>query len=185
MKRTFDAILAVAGVVALFGAGVAIGRHSHPSPAVPDTVRVCQTETLVIERPVERLRTIVRHDTVWLAAVEATHNADNPIYNKVCSADTLPQRDSVRAVVPIQQLHYSDDSTFVAVVSGYRARLDSLVLLRRESHTTLRTPRPSPPRVVVSAGPQAGFYRTPVGWQTGIGFGIGVGITLAPRRNNK
>ena len=122
---------------------------------------------------------LVRHDTVWLAADNGTIN------NKVWSADTLSQGDSVRAVVPIQQLRYSDDSTFVAVVSGYRARLDSLVLLRRESHTTLRTPRPSPPRVVISAGPQAGIYRTPVGWQTGIGFGIGVGITLAPRRDNK
>lgn len=181
MKRTFETILAVAAVVALFGAGVTIGRRSHhPSPIAPDTVRVCHTETIVIERPVERLRTIVRHDTVWLATEGAIYN-----YNKVCTADTLPQRDSVRAVVPIQQLHYSDDSTFVAVVSGYRACLDSLVLLRRESHTTLRTPHPSPPRVVVSAGPQAGIYRTPAGWQTGIGFGIGVGITLAPRRNNK
>ena len=179
MKRTLETILAVAAMVALLRAGVTIGRHSHHcSPIAPDTVRVCHTETLVIERPVERLRTIVRHDTVWLAA-------EGAIYNKVCTADTLPQLDSVRAVVPIQQLHYSDDSTFVAVVSGYRARLDSLVLLRRESHTTLRTPRPSPPRVVISAGPQAGIYRTRAGWQTGIGFGIGVGITIAPRRNNK
>lgn len=179
MKRTFETILAVAAVVVLFGAGVFVGRRSHrPSSIAPDTVRVCHTETLVIERPIERLRTIVRHDTVWLAA-------EDDYYNKVCTADTLPLRDSVRAVVPIQQLHYSDDSTFVAVVSGYRARLDSLVLLRRESHTTLRTPRPSPPRVVISAGPQAGIYRTPAGWQAGIGFGIGVGITLAPRRNNK
>ncbi len=180
MKRTFETILAVVAVVVMFGVGVFVGRHSHtPSPTPPDTIRVCHIETLVMERPVERLRTIVRHDTVWLAADYGTIN------NKVCTADTLSQGDSVRAVVPIQQLRYSDDSTFVAVVSGYRARLDSLVLLRRESHTTLRTPRPSPPRVVISAGPQAGIYRTPVGWQTGIGFGIGIGITLAPRRDNK
>lgn len=180
MRKTLETTLAVVAVVMLFGTGVIVGRRSHhPSSAAPDTVRVCHTETLVIERPVERLRTIVRHDTVWLAADNGAIN------NKVCEADTQPQCYSVRAVVPIQQVRYTDDSTFVAVVSGYRARLDSLVLLRRESHTTLRVPHPLPPRVVISAGPQAGVYRTPVGWQAGIGFGIGVGITLAPRRNNK
>ncbi len=180
MKRTFVTSLAVTLVIALFGVGVFVGRHTYrPSPTPPDTIRVCHIETLIVERPVERLRTIVRHDTVWLAADNSAIN------NKVWSADTLPLRDSVRTIVPIQQIHYTDDSTFVAVVSGYRTHLDSLVLLRRESHTTVRTSRPSPPRIVISAGPQAGIYRTPVGWHTGIGFGIGIGITIAPRRDNK
>jgi hypothetical protein len=180
MRKTLETTLAVVAVVMLFGTGVIVGRRSHhPSSAAPDTVRVCHIETLVVERPVERLRTIVRHDTVWLATDNSAIN------NKVWSADTLPLHDSVRTIVPIQRIHYTDDSTFVAVVSGYRTRLDSLVLLRRESHTTVRTSRPSPPRIVISAGPQAGIYRTPVGWHTGIGFGIGIGITIAPRRDNK
>ena len=160
----------------LFLAGLWTGHATlRLATTPPDTLHIHHVETLVIERPVERLRTIVRHDTVWLPSIN----------NKVSTADSPPSRDSARTIIPIHRVRYTDDSTFVAVISGHRARLDSLVWLRRESHTTLRTPHTTPPRIVITAGPQTGIYRTPTGWQPGIGFGIGVGITLTPRRNNK
>lgn len=180
MKNTHKILLWTLLALVAFLSGVIAARRppgSHTPTTHPDTVVICHTETVTITRPVERLRTLIRHDTVWLPAADNT----NEPTDSACRPD-----DSVRVALPIHRVRYSDDSTFVAVVSGHRARLDSLVWLRRESHTTVRkAPRPTPPRVVVSVGPQAGIYRTPAGWQPGVGVGISVGVTLRLGHHNR
>ena len=181
MKTIHKITLCTAVLSVVFLLGVVAGRGARDvrgRTMPPDTVVVCRTETVTVTRPVERLRTLVRYDTVW---VPAANNI------KVLSDSVVRSADSVRVAVPVHRVRYSDDSTFVAVVSGHRARLDSLVWLRRESQTTLRAApcTSSPRRVVVSVGPQAGVYRTPAGWQPGVGVGISVGVTLRLGRRER
>ena len=69
-----------------------------------DTVR----DTINVEMPREVWRTVVRHDTVRVAA-----------------ADTVAAADSVLAVLPMEQKEYRGEE-YDAWVSGYAARLDSI-----------------------------------------------------------
>ena len=160
MKRTFETILAAVAVAVIFGAGVFVGQHTlHPSPTPPDTIRVCHIETLVMERPVERLRTIVRHDTVWLAADNSTIN------NKVWSADTLlrrlnlcgggkwlPRPLGLTGVAAPREPHHSTHAPPFVTARGYQRRATSghlphprrLAYGHRFRHWHRHNPRPAP-----------------------------------------
>jgi hypothetical protein len=154
MKRTIPFLILVA---VAWGVGFHCARHSTICHTT-DTLILTRVETLRIDRPVERVRTIVRHDTVWLPTIDTTRS------------------DSARVTLPITQTVYSDNLNYRATISGYRARLDTLVFLNRERQTTIT--RNTKPRFTFSAGVQAGYYLTPRGWQLGVGVGIGAGITI-------
>ena len=159
-------ILRRVGVVLLCVATCVLGvfatLHYVPSRELVnrvDTVWLTRVDTIRLTHPVERLRTVVRVDTVWLTV-----------------ADTPPGEDSVRVVMPVEHKLYTDDSTYRASVSGYGARLDSLVFLRPIRQQTITRSRQA--RFVFTIGAQAGYYRTPCGWQPGVGVGLGAGITI-------
>lgn len=163
--KPFCAVWLAALIAAVgFGTGWLMCRNYAQNPPQPtpvtDTVVITRTDTVWIHQPVERLRTVVRTDTVWLAA------------------DTVRLRDSLPVAFPIQRVRYSDDSTYVAVVSGYNPHLDSLTLLQRHTHIVVPPPARPTPRIALTVGPQAGFYRTPAGWQPGVGVGVSLGITI-------
>ncbi len=154
------------GVVLLCVAACALGvfatlRYlpSREPKSVADTVWLTRVDTIRLTHPVERLRTIVRVDTVWLAMT-----------------DTTARNDSVRVALPIEHRLYTDDSIYRASVSGYGARLDSLVFLRPVRQQTIT--RSQQARFVLTIGAQAGYYRTPCGWQPGVGVGVGAGVTI-------
>ena len=156
-----------------FAAGVLTARRTTPTERIHtrDTIVITRLETVRIERPTERLRTVIRHDTVWLARADEIRDKEEG-YAAV-STDT----DSARVALPITTTVYGD-STYRAVVSGYKARLDTLVWLRPRSEKLITSTIRHTPKVAITIGPQAGFYRTPLGWQPGIGIGISAGITI-------
>lgn len=106
-----------------------------------DTVRVTQPEVMVI-------RTLAT-DTVWLRAE---------------SVAVIEGGDSVAVELPREQAEYIGDG-YRAWVSGYRPRLDSLVMERRVSVATPRLRR-------WSVGIQAGVGMTPRGVQPYVGLGV-------------
>lgn len=146
-------------VVVAWGVGVRWGERTNIDTQT-DTLYITRVETLRINQPIERLRTIVRHDTVWLPR-----------------ADTL-RFNSVQVTLPITQSVYSDSVTYRATISGYQARLDTLVFLRNDRQITITQNHRAQPRFSLSVGAQAGYYLTPKGWQPGIGVGIGAGVTI-------
>lgn len=90
-----------------------------------DTTCITIWDTLVIEKPVERIRYIVRYDTVSSTEL-------------VTVTDTVT--DSTKVVVPIQQAVYSDsteDARYTAYVSGYHAALDSIMIECASKQTTI------------------------------------------------
>lgn len=126
---------------------------------VVDTVWMTRVDTVRLDRPIERLRTVVRVDTVWMPFV-----------------DSASLGDSALVVVPLEQTLYTDDSTYRATISGYRAHLDSLVFMRPVRQQIITKTRQA--RFVLSVGAQAGYYFTPRGWQPGVGVGVGAGVTI-------
>lgn len=112
-----------------------------------DTVRVAlpaARDTVYVGRVVVRYRT----DTVHAAG------AENP-------ADTVVRVDTVAGTVsvPITRTVYRG-ANYTAVVSGYRARLDSI-------ETYNKTETRKQPRFSIGVG--GGYYVTPKGLQPGIG----------------
>lgn len=88
-----------------------------------DTIRV------TIDTPVPRESLVVRYEKVKL-----------PVYDTLHHTHTTPP-DSVSAIVPISQKHYSD-STYEAWVSGYKPTLDSIRIAQPVTtitHTTTHT----------------------------------------------
>ena len=116
-----------------------------------------------IETVPGRVTMLTRHDTVRIAS-------PGRVTVRYLRPDTvrlpLPARaDSVDAIVPVEQAQYAGDG-YRAYVSGYRPRLDSLIMLR----TVSVTPQGRQPRF--SVGIQAGYGITPRGMQPYIGVGV-------------
>ena len=123
-------------------------RRGEPVPeSEADTVRII--DTLTVERPVERIRTVVR-------------TVERPM---ALAADTT---DTVSVAVPLERRVYVTDD-YRAVVSGYEARLDTLQLRRELTRVTLSQPsRTSRWGVSVTAG----VALTPRGVQPMVGVGV-------------
>ncbi len=140
MKKSLIALAAfAAGFV--FG-GMACGRIE----TVPGRVTVLtRHDTVRIASPPRVAVRYLRPDTVRLAAPATA--------------------DSVDAIVPVEQAQYAGDG-YRAYVSGYRPRLDSLIMLR----TVSVAPPARQPRF--SVGIQAGYGITPRGMQPYIGVGV-------------
>lgn len=129
-----------------------------------DTTCITIWDTLYVEKPVERTRYVVRHDTIKTTEL-------------VVISDTLT--DSVKVVVPIEQIVYSDstaDARYTAYVSGYRAALDSLQIECASKQTIItNTEYIKPPRFGV--GVQLGLGVSPQGFAVPY-LGIGVQYRL-------
>lgn len=144
---------------ACFLAGLLLGLkrpETAPQDAFParvdtltvhDTIRAVEPVSVAVER--------VRVDTVRLVSVE---------------------RDTVAAEVPFERKVYGQDSLYRAVVTGYRASLDTLELWPRNVYVTRTvTERTGTPRF--SVGVQAGVGAVfPAGGVPGVGPYLGVGV---------
>lgn len=137
-----------------FAAGVACCRLSeHPTAAVPgrttvlmrvDTVRVIQPEIVVVRA--------VGEFTERLAAV----------------TDSVGHADSAEVRIPCSQAVYAGDG-YRAYVSGYRPKLDSIILHRPTLERFQAAPA-SQRRLAIAI--QAGYGFTPKGVQPYVGVGI-------------
>lgn len=138
-ERLVSWLLRAAILLLYVGIGFALGRGcGRTAPQTHEIVRVDTLtvyDTIVRERPVSVEKYIFRTDTVRLVTVE---------------------RDTVVAELPIERKVYQEDSLYRAVVTGYRASLDSLVFWPKTTTITIdRTVREPAPRwsFSVTAGP--------------------------------
>lgn len=155
-------ILIIALLAAAFAAGILAGRGRN----TPDIQEVRDTlnfhDTVFIDRPVPVYVTQIRTDTVRLALVDSSH--------------TTLTRDSAMVAVPITRKVY-EDSTYRAVISGYKPNLDSLWIYNTIREITITRTVKKPPRhwgFAVTAGPS--LLVTPRGDVKG-GIGITAGLT--------
>ena len=153
-------------VIALLFAAFAGGYFAGRAKAEPEVTEVRDTltfrDTVVVYRPVPVYVTQIRTDTVRLALVDQSH--------------TTLTRDSATVAVPITRKVY-EDSTYRAVISGYKPNLDSLWVRNtiREIYV-VRTQKTAPKRwgFDVTLGPSV--LVTPKGDLKG-GMGITGGLS--------
>lgn len=155
-------ILIIALLAGAFAAGILAGRGRN----TPDIVEIRDTvtfhDTLFIDRPVPVYVTQIRTDTVRLAMVDSSH--------------TTLTRDSATVAVPITRKVY-EDSTYRAVISGYKPNLDSLWVYNTIREITVTRTVQKPPRhwrLGATAGPS--LLVTPQGEVKG-GIGVTGGLT--------
>lgn len=111
-------VAAVLSVVAIIGFD--FGRNFPKEPKIierTDTVVVSKVDTLIREVPKPVYTSIVRTEYVAVA-------------------DTIVRNDTTFLPLPIEQKVY-EDSTYRAVVSGYKPNLDSLWLYRTTKYVTV------------------------------------------------
>lgn len=125
-------------------------RRINNSITFVDTVR----DTITITKPKVVYTHIFRTDTVCLATV-----------------DTITKADSIFVSVPIDRMVYTDDSTYTAIVSGYRASLDSISVYNK---TITKELVKKPPRISISL--QAGYGFTSKTPSPYIGLGVSYNI---------
>ena len=165
MNNDFQRIIVIVLCAALwYLIGYERGFKNATEIVRSDTTCITIWDTLVIEKPVERTRYIVRYDTVSSTEL-------------VTVTDTVT--DSTKVVVPIEQAVYSDsteDARYTAYVSGYRAALDSIMIECASKQTTItNTERIKPSRFGV--GVQLGVGVSPQGLAVPY-LGIGVQYRL-------
>lgn len=85
------------------------------APLLKDTVTI--TDTFKIEIPTPKEIKVIKTDTVYLPSID--------------------KEDSIKALLPIEQRIYGD-STFRAVISGYKPKLDSLTIFPTKTTITER-----------------------------------------------
>ena len=157
--RLVSWLLRAAILLLFLGIGFLLGRGSRPDAPQPrEVVRVDTLtvfDTIVKNKPIYITKFVERVDTVRLTTVE---------------------RDTVAAVIPIERKVYQEDSLYRAVVTGYRASLDSLVVWPRTTTITIaRTVRERAPRwsFGATAGP-AGLVAPSGRMHAGAGIAVGV-----------
>lgn len=154
-------ILIIALLAGAFAAGILAGRgrNTPEIQEVRDTLTFHDTQ--FIYRPVPVYVTQIRTDTVRLALVDSSH--------------TTLTRDSATVAVPITRKVY-EDSTYRAVISGYKPNLDSLWVYNTIREITVTRTVKTPPRhwgFAITAGPS--LLVTPGG-----SVKCGIGLTAGP-----
>ena len=147
----------------------------RPKQVVVETQVIEHIDTIIKNVVEERVvyKNIVRHDTVWMTLVQPNKDSVQPNKDSV-----QPNKDSTKVVIPIESKVY-EDSLYRAVVSGYKASLDSITLYQRER---IIYQKEQPSRFVLSAGLQMGAGLTPKGFQPYVGVGISAGIRFGNKR---
>lgn len=148
MKATATILLTAAA----FALGWHCGKGDRaPAEAIPGLRTVLVRDTVRIVAP-PAVKTVVRRDTVVAAPL----------------ADS--DSDSTEVRLALESHEYSGEN-YRAYISGWEARLDSLVLTAPVARITIPT-APTPRRI--SFGIQAGVGMTPAGVQPYVGVGIGI-----------
>lgn len=159
-ERLVSWLLRAAIFLLFLGIGFLLGRGCRPDAPQPrEVVRVDTLtvfDTIVKNKPIYIAKVVERVDTVRLVTVA---------------------RDTVAAEIPIERKVYAEDSLYRAVVTGYMASLDSLVIWPKTTTITIdRTVREPAPRwsFGVTAGPAV--LVSPSG-RMHAGAGIAVGVS--------
>lgn len=148
MKATTTILLAAAA----FALGWHCGKEDRtPAEGAAGLRTVVVRDTVRIVAP-PAVRTLVRRDTIVISPLAATTS------------------DSAKVRLEIASREYSGEN-YRAYVSGWEARLDSMVLTPPLARITIPT-APTPRRV--NFGIQAGVGMTPAGVQPYVGVGIGI-----------
>lgn len=147
----------ILAALALLGGGFALGRRTAPPAPEPsvvrDTVTVRDTVEIPVPVPVDRRIT----DTLEVEVVTTV-------------------RDTVLAMLPREEVRY-EDSTYTAIVSGVRPRLDYLAIYPERQVVTVTEVLHVPTSRRWSVGVQAGYGIAMAGGQLHPAPYIGVGIS--------
>ena len=159
-ERLVSWLLRAAILLTYIGIGFLLGRGCRRTePQTHEIVRVDTLtvyDTIVKNKPIYITKVVERVDTVLLMTVE---------------------RDTVSVEIPIERKVYAEDSLYRAVVTGYRASLDSLVVWPRTTTITIdRTVREPAPRWSFGATAGPAVLVAPSG-RMHAGAGIAVGIS--------
>ena len=128
-----------------------LGRFSHVKEKV---VEVIKTDTLYVEKPVFYETRVVDTMVVTVTEWEVVH-------------------DTAFVSLPREEVEYRDTS-YRAVVSGFRPRLEELEIYQKERVVTIQTEKvvTVPDRRRWGVGVQAGYGITPAGFQPYLGVGV-------------
>lgn len=150
--------LYILAALALLGGGFALGRRTAPPPPEPsvvrDTLRLRDTVRVPVPVPVEHRVT----DTLELEVVTTVH-------------------DTVVAMLPREEVRY-EDSTYTAIVSGIRPRLDYLAIYPERQVVTVTEVVTVPTSRRWSLGVQAGYGLALAGGQVRPAPYVGVGVSF-------
>ena len=120
MKDTQQALLIAVLLLYALGAflvGFKVGRE-YEKARMPDIAE--RTDTLILWDTVKVEKLVPRDSIVYKYIAEIL-----PVH------DTTVVRDSVLVDVPIERKTYAEDSTYYAVVSGFRPSLDTLLVYQK------------------------------------------------------
>lgn len=153
--RDFLTDLAIIVVVLLIALPFAT-RSCEPKVEEVQRDTVYVYDTIRITEPVPVKEEVVRYEYVYLQ-----------------TTDTIVHIDSIEVIVPITERTY-EDSTYKAVVRGFKPELVSLDLYSKTIYYPLYIKQKVQPKIVVSAGIYGGF-----GWKgADYGLGITVGVPI-------
>lgn len=120
----------------------------------------------------EKVDTLTVHDTIRL---------EKPVFIETRTVDTMVVtvtewevvHDTAWVTLPREEVEYRD-SSYRAVVSGFRPRLEELEIYRKEKVVTIQTEKvvTVPDKRRWSVGAQAGYGITPAGFQPYLGVGV-------------
>ena len=141
--------VALALLALSFFGGIRYGE-SRPQEVQRDTVEVVRIDTFRVERPVYVERRIVR--------------------------DTVSRADTVWMPLPLERVVYRD-TAYLAVVSGYRPRLDAIEVYQREVVRTVTERVEVPVSRRWGLGITAGYGAAAVGGSVQLAPFVGVGVS--------
>lgn len=128
MEKSRDYIIVVLFVLLFLSVFVNIWQHNRYNNLIPEEriVTIEKIDTIRDTIPVIVKENIIRVDKDTFNVYKIIHDS---LY-----IDSIQSKDSLGVVVdiPITQRVYSDDSTYVAYVSGYKPKLDSIDVFRKE-----------------------------------------------------
>ena len=153
-------IAGAVAVVLLLGAfwvGRKVGEADPQTIIERDTVEVVRVDTFRVERPVYVERRVV--DTLLV-----------PV------RDTISRADTVWMPLPLERVVYRD-TAYLAVVSGYRPRLDAIEVYQREVVRTVTERVEVPVSRRWGLGITAGYGAAAVGGSVQLAPFVGVGVS--------
>lgn len=128
MEKSRDYIIVVLFVLLFLSVFVNIWQHNRYNNLIPEEriVTIEKIDTIRDTIPIIVKENIIRVDKDTFNVYKIIHDS---LY-----IDSIQSKDSLGVVVdiPIIQRVYSDDSTYVAYVSGYKPKLDSIDVFRKE-----------------------------------------------------
>lgn len=152
----------IALLVAAFIGGIYVGKGKGEAEVVVQRDTIITHDTLFADRPVPVYITQIRTDTVRLALID--------------TSNTVVVRDYASVEVPITRKVYRD-STYMAIVSGFRPQLDSIWIYNTTKEiNVIRTVRIQPKHWGFGAALGPSLLVTPKGDVKG-GIGLTAGLT--------